>query len=273
MYKVVEVRLRELGRMHYFNCGQQNYPVGEYVIVEADRGEDYGLVMSEPEMILDSEVERPLRNVIRRLTPADEEKIAENTRDARTAMEVCNGKIAERKLPMKLINVEYSFDRSKIIFYFTAEGRVDFRDLVRDLASHFKARIELRQIGVRDEARMLGGIGCCGRQLCCATFLKDFEAVNIRMAKEQRLPLNPSKISGLCGRLLCCLRFESEVYKELQRAMPKEGTTVSTVYGEGRVTDINILKQSVSVELENGRIVQVEVKGVDRPKGKNKAHE
>jgi cell fate regulator YaaT (PSP1 superfamily) len=259
--------------MHYFNCGQQNYPVGEYVIVEADRGEDYGLVMSEPEMILDSEVERPLRNVIRRFTPADEEKIAENTRDARTAMEVCNGKIAERKLPMKLINVEYSFDRSKIISYFTAEGRVDFRDLVRDLASHFKARIELRQIGVRDEARMLGGIGCCGRQLCCATFLKDFEAVNIRMAKEQRLPLNPSKISGLCGRLLCCLRFESEVYKELQRAMPKEGTTVSTVYGEGRVTDINILKQSVSVELENGRIVQVEVKGVDRPKGKNKAHE
>lgn len=273
MYKVAEVRLRESGRMHYFNCGQQSYPVGECVIVEADRGEDYGLVVSEAEMILDGDVEQPLRNILRRLTPADEGKIAENHKDAKVAMEVCNEKIAERKLPMKLIDVEYSFDRSKIIFYFTAEGRVDFRDLVRDLASRFKARIDLRQIGVRDEARMLGGIGCCGRQLCCATFLKDFEAVNIRMAKDQRLPLNPSKISGLCGRLLCCLRYECEAYKELQRAMPKEGTIVNTAHGEGRVTDLNILKQSVSVELENGRIVHVDVKGVDRPKGRNKANE
>jgi cell fate regulator YaaT (PSP1 superfamily) len=272
MYRVVEVRLRESGRMHYFNCGQQSYPVGEYVIVEADRGEDYGLVVSEAETILDADVERPLRNILRRLTPADEEKIAKNNGDAKVAMEVCSEKIAERKLPMKLIDVEYSFDRSKIIFYFTAEGRVDFRDLVRDLASRFKARIDLRQIGVRDEARMLGGIGCCGRQLCCATFLKDFEAVNIRMAKDQRLPLNPSKISGLCGRLLCCLRYECDVYKELQRTMPKEGTAVSTAHGEGRVTDINILKQSVSVELENGRVVKVDAKGVDRPKGRNKTN-
>jgi cell fate regulator YaaT (PSP1 superfamily) len=273
MYKVAEVRLRESGRMHYFNCRQQSYTVGEYVIIEADRGEDYGLVVSEAEMILDGDVEQPLRSILRRLTPADEGKITENNKDAKVAMEVCNEKIAERKLPMKLIDVEYSFDRSKIIFYFTAEGRVDFRDLVRDLASRFKARIDLRQIGVRDEARMLGGIGCCGRQLCCATFLKDFEAVNIRMAKDQRLPLNPSKISGLCGRLLCCLRYECEAYKELQRAMPKEGTVVSTAQGEGRVTDLNILKQSVSVELESGRIIQVDVKDVDRPKGRNKANE
>lgn len=269
MYKVVEVRMREAGRMHYFNCGEQACPVSEYVIVEADRGEDYGLIMSEPEMILDSEVERPLRAIIRRLTPADEAKIADNKRDAKAAMETCNAKIAERKLPMKLIEVEYSFDRSRIIFYFTAEGRVDFRELVRDLASRFKARIEMRQIGVRDEARMLGGIGCCGRQLCCATFLKDFEAVNIRMAKEQRLPLNPSKISGLCGRLLCCLRYEFETYRELQRGMPKEGTVVATALGEGRVREINILKQRVSVELENGNVIQVGIKEISRPKGKD----
>ena len=268
MHRVVEVRLRESGRMHYYNCGEESYPVGDYVIVEADRGEDYGLVMTEPETILDSEVEQPLRNIVRRLSPADEERIAGNCREGRTAMETCGAKIAERKLPMKLIDAEYSFDRSKIIFYFTAEGRVDFRELVRDLASHFKARIELRQIGVRDEARMLGGIGCCGRQLCCATFLKDFEAVNIRMAKEQRLPLNPSKISGLCGRLLCCLRYEFEAYKELQRGMPKEGTVVTTPLGEGRVKDVNLLKQSVGVELENGRIAQVDVKDISRPKGK-----
>jgi cell fate regulator YaaT (PSP1 superfamily) len=268
MLKVVEVRMRECGRMRYYSCGDQNYPVGEYVVVEVDRGEDYGLVMSEPETILDSEVERPLHAITRRLTPTDEEKIAENAREARAAMEICTAKIAERKLPMKLVDAEYSFDRSKIIFYFTAEGRVDFRELVRDLASRFKSRIELRQIGVRDEARMLGGIGCCGRQLCCATFLKDFEAVNIRMAKEQRLPLNPSKISGLCGRLLCCLRYEFETYRDLQRSMPREGTIVSTPFGEGRVTDINILKQSVTVELESNRVVQVGVKEIDRPKPK-----
>ena len=268
MYKVVEVRMRESGRMHYFNCNQETYPVGECVIVEVERGEDYGLVMSEPEMILDNGVERPLRNIIRRLTPEDEARIAENSREAKAAMEICTGKIMERKLPMKLIEVEYAFDRSKIIFYFTADGRIDFRELVKDLAARFKARIEMRQIGVRDEARMLGGIGCCGRQLCCATFLKDFDAVNIRMAKEQRLPLNPSKISGLCGRLLCCLRFEFEVYRDLQRSMPKEGTMVATAFGEGRVKDINVLKQRVAVELENGNVVQVDAKDVTRPKGK-----
>jgi cell fate regulator YaaT (PSP1 superfamily) len=268
MYRVVEVRLRESGRVQYYNCGEASYPVGEYVIVEADRGEDYGLVMSETETILDGEVEQPLRNVVRRLNPADRERIKGNRREGHAALGVCAAKIAERKLPMKLIDVEYSFDRSKIIFYFTAEGRVDFRELVRDLAAHFKARIELRQIGVRDEARMLGGIGCCGRQLCCATFLKDFEAVNIRMAKEQRLPLNPSKISGLCGRLLCCLRYEFETYRELQRGMPKEGTVVATPQGEGRVRDVNLLRQSVGVELGNGRVVQMGVKEVSRPKGR-----
>jgi cell fate regulator YaaT (PSP1 superfamily) len=268
MFRVVGVRLRESGRIQYFNCGAAAYPVGEYVIVEAERGEDYGLVMTEPEKILEVEIEQPPRKVVRGLTPADEERIAANRREGRAAMEICDAKIAERKLPMKLIDAEFSFDRSKIIFYFTADGRVDFRELVRDLASHFKARIELRQIGVRDEARMLGGIGCCGRQLCCATFLKDFEAVNIRMAKEQRLPLNPSKISGLCGRLLCCLRYEFDTYKELQRGMPREGTIVSTPLGEGRVRDVNLLSQSVGVEFENGRVAQVEAKDVSRPKGK-----
>jgi cell fate regulator YaaT (PSP1 superfamily) len=268
MQKVAEVRLRESGGMHNFDCVGKSYPVGEYVIVEADRGEDYGLVMSEPEVILDSEAERPLRKIIRQATPDDEKRINENLKEAKGAMEICEKRIAERKLRMKLIDVEYSFDRSKVIFYFTAEGRVDFRDLVRDLASRFKARIELRQIGVRDEARMIGGIGCCGRQLCCATFLKDFEAVNIRMAKEQRLPLNPSKISGLCGRLLCCLRYEVETYKKLQRNMPRIGEFVSTAYGEGRVIDIDILKQYVRVELKSGRVVDVRVSELKRSGGK-----
>ncbi|MCX6356415.1 MAG: stage 0 sporulation family protein [Candidatus Aureabacteria bacterium] len=268
MFRIIEVRMREAGRVHFYNCGGESYPVGECVIVEADRGEDYGLVMAEPETIPDGQVEQPLKKVIRGLTPDDKARITENRRDAAAAMEVCGAKIVERKLPMKLIQVEYSFDRSKIIFYFTAEGRVDFRELVRDLAVRFKARIELRQIGVRDEARMLGGIGCCGRQLCCATFLKEFNAVNIRMAKEQRLPLNPTKISGLCGRLLCCLRYEYEVYREIQRTMPKEGTTVLTARGEGRVKDINILKKRVSVELENGNVIQVDAKDLRRPQEK-----
>ncbi|MDD5557473.1 MAG: stage 0 sporulation family protein [bacterium] len=268
MYRVVEVRMRERGRMRYFSCGEETYPVGDRVIVEAERGEDYGMVMSEPETVHENEVDRPFRRILRRIAPHDERRIAENSRDAHAAMEVCGARIAERKLPMKLVDAEYSFDRSKIIFYFTADGRVDFRELVKDLASRFRSRIELRQIGVRDEARMLGGIGCCGRQLCCATFLKDFEAVNIRMAKEQRLPLNPSKISGLCGRLLCCLRYEYETYRELQRTMPREGTMVATPSGEGRVTDVCLLRQSVTVELENGRVVRVEAKDVTRPRGR-----
>lgn len=270
MLRVVEVRMRESGRVNYFSCAGKEYPVGDYVIVEADRGEDYGLVMSEPEAILDNEVDRPVRKILRGLSHDDEKRIAESRREAKESMGVCNTRIETHKLHMKLIDVEYSFDRSKIVFYFTAEGRVDFRDLVRDLAARFKARIELRQIGVRDEARMLGGIGCCGRQLCCATFLKDFEPVNIRMAKEQRLPLNPSKISGLCGRLLCCLRYEFETYRALQKSMPREGTAVSTPQGDGRVTSINVLAQRVSVELENGRVVQVGAKEVRRPKGRKK---
>jgi cell fate regulator YaaT (PSP1 superfamily) len=272
MYKVVEVKLREAGRLHYYNCGGESYQVGEYVVVEADRGEDYGIVVSEPEVILDGELDRSLKKIIRRVTPGDREKIEQNIKDTKNAADECNRRIAERKLPMKLIDVEYSFDRSKIIFYFTADGRVDFRDLVRDLAMKFKARIELRQIGVRDEARMLGGIGCCGRQLCCATFLKDFDAVNIRMAKEQRLPLNPTKISGLCGRLLCCLRYEVETYKELQKSMPREGEIVSTEKGTGRVVDMNVLKGRVKVELDEGRIIEFsagEIKSGESGKGGN----
>jgi cell fate regulator YaaT (PSP1 superfamily) len=270
MHKVVEVRLRELGRMHYFNCGESDYPVGEYVVVEADRGQDYGLVISEPEVVLEGDLEQSIRKIVRKFGPEEEHKVAENAKEAKQAMEVCNKKIAHHKLAMKLIDVEYSFDCSKIIFYFTAEGRIDFRELVRDLAAHFKARIELRQIGVRDEARMVGGIGCCGRELCCASFLKDFEPVNIRMAKEQNLPLNPTKISGLCGRLLCCLRYEYETYRVLQRTMPRQGARVTTAFGEGRVTEVNVLLQKVAVELDEGRSVQLGVDEVQNKRGKNR---
>lgn len=181
----------------------------------------------------------------------------EEQKKIKEVMDSCSRKIQERRLPMKLIDAEFSFDRSKVIFYFTAEGRVDFRDLVKDLANVFKTRIELKQIGVRDEAKMLGGLGPCGRALCCATYLKDFEPVTIKMAKEQNLPLNPTKISGLCGRLMCCLGYEYKTYKELMKGLPREGETVKTEKGVGKVVGINAIKRSATVELEDGSLIEV----------------
>ncbi|MCK9554215.1 stage 0 sporulation family protein [bacterium] len=262
MYKVVQVRLRECGKPYYFQTGELDLRAGDYVIFDFERGKEFGLVISEPEIILEDDVAEPLKKILRKITPRDEQQLKSNSKEAKKAFEKCQEKILEHKLDMKLVDVEYSFDKSKLIFYFTAEGRVDFRELVKDLASLFKTRIELRQIGVRDEAKMLGGIGCCGRTLCCATFLKDFDTINIKMAKEQRLPLNPSKISGLCGRLLCCLKYENEVYKDLSNGIPKEGSLVSTKVGTGKVIDINILKQMVFVEFEDKRQVWFSIKDV-----------
>lgn len=260
MYRVVQVRVREAGRIHYFKVGDLSLEIGDRCIVESDRGLEYGEVVSEPEMILDAETQEPLRNVVRKVTPEDEEQINKNREEAKKAFVICEEKILAHKLPMKLIYVEYSFDRHKLIFYFSAEGRIDFRELVKDLASVFKVRIELRQIGVRDEAKILGGLGCCGRPLCCATFLRDFVPVNIKMAKTQRLPLNPDKISGVCGRLLCCLKYEDDVYRKYMKDIPPEGTKVITEYGEGIVKDINVLKQTVTVDLGEDRVVTVPVK-------------
>ena len=260
MYEVVQVRLREAGKITYFSTSGMRFRVGDYVIVEADRGLDYGQILSDTEAILDSDIEEPLKKIVRKANPWDMHQIDKNKKKVKEVMDTCSKKIQERKLPMKLIDAEYSFDRFKIVFYFTAEGRIDFRDLVKDLANLFKTRIELKQIGVRDEAKMLGGLGPCGRALCCATYLKDFEPVTIKMAKEQNLPLNPTKISGLCGRLMCCLGYEHKTYKELMKGLPREGEMIKTEKGQGKVIAVNALKRSVTAELENGSLIEVNYK-------------
>lgn len=259
MYEVIQVRLRESGKITYFSTSGMKFKSGDNVIVEADRGLDYGQVLSETEVLLDADIEEPLKKVIRKANPWDMHQIEKNKKKIKEVMDTCSKKIHERKLPMKLIDAEFSFDRSKIIFYFTAEGRVDFRDLVKDLANAFKTRIELKQIGVRDEAKMLGGLGPCGRALCCATYLKDFEPVTIKMAKEQSLPLNPTKISGLCGRLMCCLGYEYKTYKELMKGLPREGEIIKTPKGNGKVVSVNAIKRAVSAELEDGSIIEVPI--------------
>jgi cell fate regulator YaaT (PSP1 superfamily) len=257
VYEVVEIRLREAGKIQYFSTSGMKFKVGDYVIVEGDRGLEYGQVMSETEVILDADLEEPLRKIIRKANPWDMLQIDKAKKKVKEVVETCAKKIQEHKLPMKLVDAEFSFDHSKIVFYFTADGRVDFRNLVKDLAGIFKTRIELKQIGVRDEAKLLGGFGPCGKSLCCATFLKDFEPVTIRMAKEQNLPLNPTKISGLCGRLMCCLGYEYKTYKELMKGMPKMGDVLKTQKGSGKVVSINAIKRSCMVELEDGAQVEV----------------
>nr|WP_277997115.1 stage 0 sporulation family protein [Moorella sp. Hama-1] len=246
---VVGVRFKKTGKVYYFAPGELELQKGDRVIVETARGLEFGEVVIAPRQVEETEVVQPLRPVLRRATPADLEQVAANRQKEKEAFAICQQKIQEHGLPMKLIDVEFTFDIGKIIFYFTADGRVDFRELVKDLASIFRTRIELRQIGVRDEAKILGGLGCCGRPICCATFMGDFDPVSIRMAKEQNLSLNPTKISGLCGRLMCCLRYENEAYEDARRRLPHCGAAVRTPAGCGRVTGINILKERVTVEI------------------------
>lgn len=212
MVRVVGVRFRRAGKIYYFDPDGFNLAVGDKVLVETVRGIEYGEVVVAPKEVPEEQVVNPLKPVIRRATAEDAEVVKANAAREKEAFSICQQKIREHGLPMKLVGAEYTFDRSKLIFYFTSEGRVDFRQLVRDLAAVFRTRIELRQIGVRDEAKLLGGLGCCGRELCCASFLGEFDPVSIRMAKEQNLSLNPGKISGICGRLMCCLRFENDLY-------------------------------------------------------------
>ncbi len=259
MIKVVEVKQREGGSTAHYIAGDDSFSAGNYVIVESDRGLDYGEVLSGEEVILDKAMpQKNMRKIIRVATNSDIEKIDRNRKTAKEAIKTCNKKIIERKLNMKLIDAELSFDCSKIIFYFSAEERVDFRDLVKDLAKIFKARIELKQVGVRDEAKMFGGFGQCGRELCCAKFLKDFEPVTIKMAKDQNLPLNPTKISGVCGRLMCCLSYEHKYYKESAKGLPKISQRIKTKDGPGKVIDVNYLKRVAVVELEDGRHAKID---------------
>lgn len=260
MDNTILVRLRDSGQTYFYNATDLDAKVGDYVILEHDRGLDYGQIISPEDALLDNKSKEPLKKIIRVATQNDLKQIEENRAKSREAFNTCLKKIEEHKLDMKLVRAEYSFDRTKIVFYFTASGRVDFRSLVKDLAKIFKARIELRQIGVRDEARLFGGFGHCGRELCCKTFLKDFEPVTIKMAKEEGLPLNPPKISGLCGRLMCCLYFEYETYKILSKGLPREGEHIHTKDGKGKVIGVNVFNRIATVELEDGTQIELNYK-------------
>ena len=251
MATVVGVRFKTVGKVYYFDPAGEDYPLGSRVIVETSRGIECGEVAMKSREVPDDSVVKPLKTVIRAATPEDLARLEENHRKEQSAAEICREKILKHGLEMKLVNVEYTFDGSKILFYFTADGRVDFRELVKDLASVFRTRIELRQIGVRDEAKMLGGLGICGRPFCCAQFLDEFQPVSIKMAKTQNLSLNPTKISGTCGRLMCCLKYEQEAYEDLVKHTPKQESFVETPDGAGTVSSVNLLRQQVQVRLDS----------------------
>ncbi|MCR5419941.1 MAG: stage 0 sporulation family protein [Lachnospiraceae bacterium] len=253
MIKVIGVRFRTAGKVYYFDPGDIELKKGDHVIVETARGVEYGALVMPPTDMDEKEITQPLKPVIRKANDEDDKKEIRNREKEKEAFKTCKEKIVKHGLDMKLIDAEYTFDNNKVLFYFTADGRVDFRDLVKDLASVFKTRIELRQIGVRDETKILGGIGFCGRPLCCHTYLSDFAPVSIKMAKEQNLSLNPSKISGICGRLMCCLKNEEETYEELNKKMPNIGDMVTTEDGfKGVVNSVNVLRQLVKVVIEEG---------------------
>ena len=252
MATIVGVRFRNAGKLYYFDPGQLWPEAGNGVIVETSRGVEYGEVVTGVKQVDDEEITQQLKPVIRIASKEDVAHEMLNRSKEKEAQELCQKKVDEHKLQMKLVGCEYTFDNSKILFYFTSDKRVDFRALVKDLASIFRTRIELRQIGVRDEAKMLGGLGLCGRPLCCAQFLGDFEPVSIKMAKEQSLSLNPTKISGVCGRLMCCLKYEEDHYEATRKRMPRVGAEVLTADGRGTVVDLNILKETVCVRIPKG---------------------
>lgn len=251
MIKVVGVRFKKAGKIYYFDPDNLEIKKGESVIVETARGLEFGEVVIGPKDVEENQIIQPLKKVIRAATDEDKLKNDENKSKEKEAIDICLEKIQNHNLPMKLIDVEYTFDNSKIIFYFVADGRIDFRELVKDLAAIFRTRIELRQIGVRDESKFIGGLGPCGRTMCCASFLGDFEPVSIKMAKEQNLSLNPTKISGVCGRLMCCLNYEQNTYEEIRKKMPVVGSIVKTPDGEGEVVESNILYENIKVRMTN----------------------
>lgn len=250
MAEVIGVRFKEVGKVYYFDPNGIQMKKGDMAIVETARGVECGEVAMENREIEDKAIVHPLKKMIRKATQGDLKKVEENRKKERHAFEICEKKILDHKLEMKLVDVEYTFDNNKILFYFTADGRVDFRELVKDLASVFRTRIELRQIGVRDEAKMMGGLGICGRPFCCTSFLGEFQPVSIKMAKEQGLSLNPVKISGTCGRLMCCLKYEQAAYSDLLRTTPKNGAVVNTPEGRGVVVDVNLLTGMLKVRMD-----------------------
>lgn len=287
MIKVIGVRFRTAGKIYYFDPGELQIRKNDHVIVETARGIEYGTVVGEPREVADDKVVQPLKSVLRVATAKDDEQEAANKEKEKDAFKICLEKIRKHDLQMKLIDAEYTFDNNKVLFYFTADGRIDFRELVKDLASVFKTRIELRQIGVRDETKIVGGIGICGRPLCCHTHLSEFVPVSIKMAKEQNLSLNPTKISGVCGRLMCCLKHEEETYEELNKRLPNVGDYVTTEDGlKGEVHSVNVLRQLVKVivdvddekEIQEYKVGQLRFrrrhgKGHNRDKDKNELND
>ncbi len=259
MKTIVGVRFKSAGKVYYFDPGEYKFAEGDQCIVETARGMECGEVVLGNRSVEDGEVTAPLKRVLRPADDIDKRRVAENRQKEQKAYTVCMERIRKQKLDMALVDVEYTFDRSKILFYFTAEGRVDFRDLVKELAGVFKTRIELRQIGVRDESKLLGGIGICGRVFCCNSFLGDFHPVNIRMAKEQGLSPNPQKISGPCGRLMCCLGYEQSTYEAYWKETPNVGSWVATPEGEGSVVDANVLKREIKVKFTKGEDISFKI--------------
>ena len=250
MAEVVGIRFKEVGKVYYFDPDGRQYKKGERAVVETARGVECGEIAMENREVPDEEIVKPLKRIVRPANEADLKVVRENREKEKKAFSICEEKIRAHRLDMKLVDVEYTFDGGKILFYFTADGRVDFRELVKDLAGVFRTRIELRQIGVRDESKMVGGFGMCGRPFCCSTFLGDFQPVSIKMAKEQGLSLNPVKISGTCGRLMCCLKYEQEAYEHLLRHTPKVGAIVETREGRGTVVENNLLTGMLKIRLD-----------------------
>lgn len=250
MANVVGVRFKDVGKVYYFEPNDEEFKLNDKVIVETVRGVECGEIAIEPKQVDDSEIVKPLKKILRKATKEDIKRMNENKIKEAEALKICEQKIQKHNLDMKLVEVDYTLDGSKILFYFTANGRVDFRELVKDLAGVFRTRIELRQIGVRDEAKMLGGLGMCGRPFCCSSYMGDFQPVSIKMAKEQGLSLNPVKISGTCGRLMCCLKYEQESYEHLLKVTPKVGAIVDCREGRGTVVDVNLFRGMLKVQLD-----------------------
>jgi len=259
MAKVVGVKFKREGKVYFFDPGELTLKRGDAVICETDQGLVFGQVLSEPGELKEEAWPEPLKPILRLATEEDLNVIKENQLLEREAQEFCKERVKARELPMKVVATEYLFDRSKIIFYFTAENRVDFRELVKDLVQKFRTRIELKQIGARHETRILKGLGICGREVCCASLLENLDRVSVKMAKEQNMALNPEKISGLCGRLMCCLAYEYDTYVELKRRMPKCGKTVNTPKGQGKIIRQDVLKQEIALEMEDGTIKTIKV--------------
>ena len=256
MGKVIQVRMGEYRSSGPYDLNNVECERDDYVIMEVERGSEYGQVVSDVKKVCEGQTDSASGKILRKATEGDLKQIENNRMKAKDALDICLRKISERKLDMQMVKAEYTFDSSKIIFFFIAEGRIDFRNLVKDLAAVFRVRIELKQIGVRDKAKIVGGYGVCGRELCCSSYMRDFHPLSIKMAKDQGLPLNPSRISGVCGRIKCCMAYEFNVYRELSHSLPHIGEKINTPEGKGRVIDVNILKRIVTVDYGEGRVIR-----------------